>query len=122
MAKEIKAVVQYELPRFMPGDESGKGMNPLNETASELMRIHNLETLQHIKDMGRPIQLWYRMNDAKVWEYNHFNWDHNPEVRHPPASHPDTVKAWKNGKWAYRFAFLKLSKVVDHQEMVVITK
>jgi hypothetical protein len=122
MAKEIKVVVAYEMPSFMPGDSQGVGMSAQNESGAELMRTHNLTTLQHIKDMARPIQLWYRMNDEKQWEYNHFNWGHDAKLRHPPAKHPDHVKAWKNGKWAYRFAFLSLSKVDNIQEMVIIAK
>lgn len=122
MAKEIKVIPAYEMPSFMPGDDKGVGMSALNQSGADLMRQHSLTTLQHIKDMGRPIQLWYRLNDNKEWEYNHFNWEHNAKMRHPPAKHPEHVKAWKNGKWAYSFAFLSLSKVVNIQEMVIIAK
>ena len=58
-----------------------------------------------------PIMLWYRMNENKEWEYNHYSEGHIQGMKAPAPVHPEHEKKWKSGKWGYAFAYMQAGRI-----------
>jgi hypothetical protein len=105
-----------DIPSFIPGGPGG-GIKGANDAGRAVLARYGFRSLEELKHCGR-ITIWYRLNDKKEMEFNHWNFGQDPSVRHPVATHPDNVKAWKGGKWAYRFADILFGVLTNKQEMV----
>lgn len=105
-------------PSFIPGGPNG-WIRPANDAAKLVMDRYGFRSLEELKWCGR-ITVWLRWDhERSTWEHNHWNFGQDSAVRHPIAGHPDNVKAWKKGKWAYQFADIYHGVIQNKQAMVI---
>ena len=104
-----------DLSKTLQGDDAIVTLN-----FSQRAVVRTLST-SHPEPTSTPITLWYRMNDKKEWEHNHYSEGHIGGLKGPIPVHPEHVKKWKSGKWGYAFAYLqagRIPKVVNKGEIV----
>jgi hypothetical protein len=108
-------------PAFIPGGPCG-WIKGANDEGRAVLAKYGFRSLEELKYCGR-ITVWSRWDhERKTWEHNHWNFGQDASVTHPVASHPDNVKTWKGGKWAYQFAEIFHGVIVNKQPMVFCTK
>ena len=58
----------------------------------------------------QPVTLWSRQNQRGAFEFNHLDDGHASGER-PAPKHPNHVKAWAGGRWAFEHAWLDAGRV-----------